>query len=169
MLLLAAIPGFFGLMGLGQIYEKRRTRGMFFLIAGAILSFLSSWYTILPERVATFLTGSAVLPPYALSWMSYFTGYNAVAGEASMVLLAFVPAMWAFQVYDSVSPIVVASAPHRKSPIKMPTKGDSAISMVPTAVLSSTPKTRQDIDLEIQAFAKDLGNVKSLFSYLWER
>jgi hypothetical protein len=132
---------------------------MFFLIAGALVSFLSSWYTILPERVAAFLTGSAALPPYALSWMSYFTGYSAVAGEASIILLAMVPAMWALQVYDSISPITVASSPHRKS----------AIRMVPTSLVRASPKSRQDIDKEVRDFAKDLGNAKSLISYLWER
>jgi len=158
-LLLAAIPGFFGLMGLGQLYEKRRSRGMFFLVAGALISFFSSWYTILPERLASFLTGSAALPPYALSWMSYFTGYSAVAGEASIVLLAMVPAMWAFQVYDSISPIAVASPPHRKS----------AIRMIPTTVVRASPKSRQEIDREVRDFAKNLGSAKSLISYLWER
>jgi hypothetical protein len=112
-LLLAAVPGFFGVMGLGQIFAKRRSRGMLFLVAGALISFFSSWYTILPERIASLLTGGAALPPYALSWMSYFTGYSAVAGEASMILLALVPAVWALQLYDSISPIVVATPSHQ--------------------------------------------------------
>ena len=159
-LLLAAVPGFFGVMGLGQIFEKRRSRGLLFLLAGALISFFSSWYTILPERIASFVTGGAALPPYALSWMSYFTGYSAVAGEASMILLALVPAVWALQLYDSISPIVVVT-PH---------SGMSAVLKVPsTKIARAASKSRQEMDQNVREFANNLGSAKSLVSYLWER
>jgi len=107
-MLLSAVPGFFGLMGLGQLYEKRRKTGSLFLGAGALLSVFSSWYTILPERIFAFVTGGAAVAPYSLTWMSRLTGYNTGLGELSIMLLAFIPALWALQLYDSVSPIKVA-------------------------------------------------------------
>jgi hypothetical protein len=158
-MLLATVPGFFGIMGLGQFYEKRRTEGAVFMAAGAMLSFLSSWYTILPERIYALLSGGTALPPYALSWMSHFTGYNIVASEFSLILLALVPAMWAFQVYDSISPIAVSASPHMKSAVKM----------VSPAITRVAPRTRQQIDEEVRVFANDLMKTKSLLSYIWER
>jgi hypothetical protein len=159
-LLLATVPGFFGIMGLGQFYEKRRTEGVVFMAAGAMISFLSSWYTILPERIYGLVSGGTPVPPYALSWMSHFTGYNIVASEFSLILLALVPAMWAFQVYDSVSPIAVMASPHRMT---------SAVKMVSPAMTRSAPRTRQQIDQEVREFANDLMKTKSLLSYIWER
>jgi hypothetical protein len=163
-LLLSTVPGFFGIMGLGQFYEKRRTEGVVFMAAGAMISFLSSWYTILPERIYGLVSGGTPLPPYALSWMSHFTGYNIAASEFSLILLALVPAMWAFQVYDSVSPIAISASPHR-----MRSSVSSSVKIVSPAIARTAPRTRQQIDEEVRVFANDLMKTKSLLSYIWER
>jgi hypothetical protein len=159
-LVLATVPGFFGVMGLGQFFGKRRTEGVLFMAAGAMISFLSSWYTILPERIYGLVSGGTPLPPYALSWMSHFTGYNIVASEFSLILLALVPAMWALQVYDSISPISLASPPNRMK---------STLKVLPPTMVQAAPRSRQQIDQDVQNFAKDLMKTKSLVSYLWER
>jgi len=166
-LLLSAVPGFFGLMGLGQLYEKRRKTGSFFLGAGAALSFFSSWYTILPERIYAFITGSAAAQPYALTWMSRFTGYNATLGEISIMLLAFVPALWALQVYDSISPIAIAAQVARAS---KQVGGAPAVPMAaPMMAKAEEKKTSKAPEESVKELAKDLMKTSSLFSYLWER
>jgi hypothetical protein len=166
-LLLSAVPGFFGLMGLGQLYEKRRKTGSFFLGAGAALSFFSSWYTILPERIYAFITGSAAAQPYALTWMSRFTGYNATLGEISIMLLAFVPALWALQVYDSISPIGIASQVARAS--KTTSTGPSVPMAAPMMAKAEVKNTSKDPEESVKKLAKDLMKTRSLVSYLWER
>jgi hypothetical protein len=163
-LLLSAVPGFFGLMGLGQLSEKRSKRGMFFLAAGAALSTLSSWYTILPERIYSFVTGTTALPPYALSWMSRITGYNTGLGEACVILLAFVPALWALQVYDSISPITATVATGRS----LAAAGQGS-PRVPASSIRSSENPRASAEASVSKFAKDLRKTSSLFSYLWER
>ncbi len=166
-LLLSAVPGFFGLMGLGQLYEKRRKTGSLFLGAGAALSFFSSWYTILPERIYAFVSGGAAVQPYALTWMARFTGYNATLGEISIMLLAFVPALWALQVYDSISPIAIASQVARAS--KPMSAGPSIPMAAPMMANADGQKTSKDAEDSVKKLAKDLMKTSSLFSYLWER
>ena len=166
-LLLSAVPGFFGLMGLGQLYEKRRKTGSLFLGAGAALSFFSSWYTILPERIYAFISGGAAVQPYALTWMSRFTGYNATLGEISIMLLAFVPALWALQVYDSISPIAFASQVARAS--KPMSVGPSIPMAAPMMAKSEVKETSKVAEESVKKLAKDLMKTSSLFSYLWER
>ncbi len=164
-MLLSAVPGFFGLMGLGQLYEKRRKTGSFFFGAGALLSIFSSWYTILPERIFSFVSGGAALPPYALTWMSRFTGYNSSLGELSIVLLAFIPALWALQLYDSVSPIMIAVQAAAR-----PLSAAPAIpKALPIATKSNGVKSREEAEESVKKLANDLMKTKSLFSYLWER
>ncbi len=163
-LILSTVPGFFGLMGLGQFYEKRSKKGWLFLGAGAALSILSSWYTILPERIYAFVTGTAALPPYALTWMSRITGYSAGLSEACIILLAFMPALWALQVYDSISPISVA--PQR-------TRQMASMATVPMAVhiaaKSQEAKSPEQAKESVRKLAEDLTKTSSLFSYFWER
>jgi hypothetical protein len=166
-LLLSAVPGFFGLVGLGQLYEKRRKTGSLFLGAGAALSFFSSWYTILPERIYAFISGGAAVQPYALTWMARFTGYNATLGEISIMLLAFVPALWALQVYDSVSPITIASQVARAS--KSMSAGPSVPMAAPMMAKADGQKNSKVAEESVKEFAKDLMKTSSLFSYLWER
>jgi hypothetical protein len=168
-------------MGLGHFYEKRPKRGAFFLGAGAALSIFSSWYTILPERIYSFISGTPALPPYALSWMSLFTGYNATLGEACIMLLAFIPALWALQVYDVVSPISLRIQSARKV---CPSRATPAAPMIPespaapmavkveglkTQKRQKSLNSREEVDASVRKLAKDLTKTRSLFSYLWER
>jgi len=159
-LLLSTVPGFFGLMGLGHFYDKKPARGVIFLAAGVAISFLSSWYTILPERIIGFISGGSQLAPYSLSWMSYFTGYNVAGSEYGLMLLALVPAIWAFQVYDSILPIQIATRS-----IEMKSTLEVNRTTTPRVML----KTKQQVDEEVKEFAKDLTKTESLISYLWER
>jgi hypothetical protein len=180
-LLLSTVPGFFGLMGLGHFYEKRSKRGAFFLGAGAALSTFSSWYTILPERIYSFISGTPALPPYALSWMSLFTGYNASLGEACIMLLAFIPALWALQVYDVVSPISLRVQSARRSCASRASPAAPMIPASPAAPMAvkvedlktekrqKSLKSREEVDASVRKLAKDLTKTSSLFSYLWER
>jgi hypothetical protein len=96
---LAAIPGFFGLMGLAQFKEGNKSRGLGFLGAGLALGALSSWYFILPERLGEFLGGNPIMPVASLSWLS------AVGSSANWLVAALLGAfllLWVVQLYDAV-------------------------------------------------------------------
>jgi hypothetical protein len=96
---LAAIPGFFGLMGLAQFKEGNKSRGLGFLGAGLALGALSSWYFILPERLGEFLGGKQVMPVASLSWLS------AIGSSADWLVAALLAAfllLWVVQLYDAV-------------------------------------------------------------------
>jgi hypothetical protein len=104
-MILAAIPGFFGLMGLGQLYEGKRTRGLAFLFAGIAVSFLSSWYIILPSRIDAFLFGGTLPSAYALSFLAPIFGTSQLAGRLSLDLLGVVMVLWGLQLFDAMGPI----------------------------------------------------------------
>ena len=69
-LLLAAVPGFFGLMGLSQLYQGKTFKGLAFFMGGMVASFISSWYIIVPAVLESVVMRSKSLPPYALSFLS---------------------------------------------------------------------------------------------------
>jgi len=103
---LAAIPGFFGLMGLSQLYQGRKATGLLFMGAGAFASFLSSWYIILLARIDAGFTHGVMLPAYALSFLSS-TGLSAsLASKLSIDLLGVVAVLWALQLFDAMGPFV---------------------------------------------------------------
>jgi hypothetical protein len=141
---LAAVPGFFGLMGLGQLYEGKQTRGLGFLIAGIAASFLSSWYIILPARIDAFLFGGTLLPAYALSFLAPVLGTGALASRLSIDLLGVVMVLWALQLVDAMGTFsarhistVVNSA--GKQDVSVPTTGTNrAFGASPTLSNSTT-------------------------------
>jgi hypothetical protein len=167
-LLLSAVPGFFGIMGLGQFFEKRTKRGLFFLLVGGALSILSSWYTIVPERIYSLVTGTAALPPYALSWMSLFTGYSASLGEALVMFLVFIPAMWGLQIYDAFSPIRVPSQTKTRG-VSLPAIPSVSLPAIPSTANIPHTMSHEEVEMSIRKLANDLQKERSLLSYLWER
>jgi len=104
-LLLAAVPGFLGVMGISQFYQERRIAGALFLLSGAIVSFLSSWYLIILARVDALVTHGTILSAYSLSFLSSAGLDPTFADKLSADLLGVVALLWAFQLFDAVSPI----------------------------------------------------------------
>ena len=105
-LLFAAVPGFFGLMGLSQIYQGRKVTGFAFFLSGAIVSFLSSWFLIIPSRIDAALTHGTFLPAYSLSLFSSLNVSASLASKLSMDLLGLVAVLWAVQLFDAMGPFV---------------------------------------------------------------
>ena len=103
-LLIAAVPGFFGLMGLSQVYQGRKATGFAFFLAGAIASFLSSWYIIILSRIDAALTHGAFLPAYALSIISSLNVSSPLASKLSIDMLGVVAVLWAVQLFDAMGP-----------------------------------------------------------------
>jgi hypothetical protein len=103
-LLIAAVPGFFGLMGLSQVYQGRKATGFAFFLAGAIASFLSSWYIIILSRIDAALTHGAILPAYALSLISSLNVSSPLASKLSVDMLGVVAVLWAVQLFDAMGP-----------------------------------------------------------------
>jgi hypothetical protein len=127
-LLLAAIPGFFGLMGLSQLYQGKRTRGLAFFFGGVLASFLSSWYIIIPARFEALAMKGVMLSPYALSFFSSMDINASLAGKLSVDLMGVVVALWGLQLFDAMGPFiskqtvaVITSAVGQKVAVPMPT------------------------------------------------
>ncbi len=91
---LAAIPSFFGLMGLAQLRQGRWSRGVAFLVEGLALGAVSSWYMILPSRIGEFLSGQKIQAVTSLAW----TSSAPVVG----ILLAAFLFVWIIQLTDAV-------------------------------------------------------------------
>jgi hypothetical protein len=105
---LAAVPGFFGLMGLSQISQGRKLVGFSFLASGALLSFLSSWYLIILGRLDAFFFKGAQLSPYALSYLSSVGGNSAVGSKLAFDLLGVLVVVWGLSVYDALGSVFTA-------------------------------------------------------------
>jgi hypothetical protein len=103
-LLLAAIPGFFGIMGLSQLYQGKKMKGAAFLVGGLVASFVSSWYMIIPARIESLLTHGTNLPPYALSFLSSLAINPSLASKLSVDLMGVVAVVWALQLFDAMGP-----------------------------------------------------------------
>ncbi len=92
-------------MGLGQLYQGKKLRGFAFCFAGALTSFLSSWYIIVPARLEALASGSHFSSPYMLSFLSS-TGMNAsLASKLSVDLMGVVLVLWAIQLFDAMGPL----------------------------------------------------------------
>jgi hypothetical protein len=102
-LALASVPGFLGLMGLAQLKEGRRTRGLVFLGLGLVLGGLSSWYIILSARIGELLSGQPMPAVSSLSWLASAAGAGSAGVAAVLVLLLAFLALWAYQLYDGIS------------------------------------------------------------------
>ena len=101
-LALATIPAFFGLMGLSQLKEGRRSRGISFLIAGLALGALSSWFLILPSRIGEFFSSQPMPAVATLSWLSSsFGGSTASSWVIGSLLVAFL-LVWVLQLTDAI-------------------------------------------------------------------
>jgi len=109
-LILAVLPSFFGLMGLGQLYQGKKTKGLAFLVAGIVASILSSWYLLLPNRIDSFLFGGTLTSSYSLSLILPMFGSNAFAGRLSLDMLGVVVVIWGLQLFDAMGPIFNSSA-----------------------------------------------------------
>jgi hypothetical protein len=110
-ILLAAIPGFFGLMGLSQLREKKKAKGLLFLVAGIVSSILSSWYLLIPQRISELAFGSSFAASTSLFWLSRISG-PIMGSEVSMLMLASVLMIWVFQVFDAAAISVMPAMPH---------------------------------------------------------
>ncbi len=162
-LLFAAVPGFFGLMGLSQVYQGRKLSGLLFFLTGAIVSFLSSWYIIIPSRIDAALTHGSFLPAYALSLLSS-TGMSAsLASKLSMDLLGVVAVIWAVQLFDAMGPFfgrpsmaTVTSASGSKISIPFPTLRRAIVSAPNTPFRSSS-----EVKSPADASATSINNAES--------
>lgn len=126
-LLLAAIPGFFGVMGLSQLYQGKKVKGAAFLAGGLVASFVSSWYTIIPARLQGLFTHGAPQPAYALSFLSSLNINASLASKLSVDLMGVVAVVWALQLFDAMGPfftkqniVSVAATASSKAPIPLP-------------------------------------------------
>jgi hypothetical protein len=103
--LLAAVPGFFGFMGLSQLFQGRKLVGLSFLASGALISFLSSWYIILIGRIASFLFNGQQLSAYDLSLLSSVGGNPEVGSKLVMDLLGVLIVVWGLSVFDAIGSV----------------------------------------------------------------
>jgi hypothetical protein len=99
---LAAVPGFLGLMGLAQLREGRRSRGLAFLVVGLVLGVLSSWYLILSARIGEFVSGQSMPKVTTLSWLSSVSGNGAAGDWIVISLLGAFFVLWVLQLSDAV-------------------------------------------------------------------
>lgn len=107
---LAAVPGFFGLMGLSQLYQGRKAVGSAFLFSGILLSFLSAWYSIILGRLDSLLFKGQQLTPYALSYLSSIGGNASFGSKVAMDLLGVMVAIWGLSVYDALGSVFSGQA-----------------------------------------------------------
>lgn len=126
-LLLAAVPGFFGLMGLSQLYQGKTFKGLTFFMAGMVASFISSWYIIVPAVLESVVMRSKSLPPYALSFLSSSPVTTALASKLSFDLMGVVVALYGLQLFDAMGPFiskqkaaVITTAVSQKVAVPMP-------------------------------------------------
>ncbi|MDG6925907.1 MAG: hypothetical protein JRN09_05090 [Nitrososphaerota archaeon] len=150
-LMLAAIPGFFGLMGLSQLYQGKRTKGLAFFIGGVLASFLSSWYIIIPSRFEALATKGAMLSPYAISFFSSMNINASLAGKLSVDLMGVVVALWGLQLFDAMGPFiskqtvaVITSAVGQKVTVPLPTVR-RAIAAAPNPTFSATAEHKPSV------------------------
>jgi hypothetical protein len=102
---LATVPSFFGLMGLSQLYQGRKLMGFSFLVSGAIISFVSSWYIILLGRIDSFLFNGNQLSAYALSFLSSFGGNTSFGNKLTLDLLGLLMVVWGLQMFDALGSV----------------------------------------------------------------
>ena len=127
-LLLAAVPGFFGVMGLSQFYQGKKMKGLAFFVSGIVASFVSSWYIIIQSRLEALTSHSAQLSPYALSFLSSLDMNASLASKLSVDLMGVVAALWGLQLFDAMGPFIsrqtvaiLTTAVGQKVPVPMPT------------------------------------------------
>lgn len=143
-LLLAAIPGFFGVMGLSQIYQGKKVKGAIFFAAGLIASFVSSWYLIVPARVDALFTHAAIQSPYSISFLSSLNIDPSLASKLSVDLLGVVAVVWALQLFDAMGPFfskesIVSMAPTTvtKMPLPLPLPSPGARRAITPATIQN--------------------------------
>ena len=108
---LAAIPGFFGLMGLARTEGGRRSRGLAFLVLGVALGAISSWYLILSARIGELVSGQSMPGWMSLSWLSSMTGTGSSAELIVISLLSAFLVLWVLQLYDAVRHLNTGATP----------------------------------------------------------
>jgi len=147
-LFLAAVPGFFGLMGLSQLHQGKRAKGFAFFIAGLVASFVSSWYVLIPARFEALLTKGAFLPPYALSFLSSTNLSASLASKLSVDMIGVVMALWALQTFDAMDAFisrrtvaVISTAVSQKVTVPMPAVR-RAIAAAPTQSFASSAERK---------------------------
>jgi TM2 domain-containing membrane protein YozV len=148
-LLLAALPGFFGLMGLSQLYQGRRRTGLTFFISGAVLSFVSSWYILIGARVAALISHGSLLPAYAISLLSSTSMNASLASKLSMDLLGVVAILWGLQLFDAMGAFVsrqtiatLSSAAEKRAPLRVPALR-RAITSAPKQPFQTAPENKR--------------------------
>jgi hypothetical protein len=102
-LILAAVPAFFGLMGLAQLREGRWSRGVAFLVSGLVLGGLSSWVLILPSRIGEFFSSQPMPSVTSFSWLYSSLGGSATSSWVISVVLGGFLLVWIVQLLDTVT------------------------------------------------------------------
>jgi len=111
-LLLAAVPGLLGVMGLGHVYTKRFRRGLLLLVFGASLEASFVW---LLAAVAPFFSGW-VYPGFIGPADGKVDGISFSGVMTLFLLLGILLAgLWAWQSYDSYSSAVETRGPVHSS------------------------------------------------------
>lgn len=142
---LAAVPSFFGIMGLSQLYQGKTGRGLLFFMSGAIASVISSWYVIMPARLIAFVTHGTILPAYALSFLSSTDVSSTLASRISIDLMGIVAAIWALQLFDAMGPFIgkqtvaiISTTVAPKIPVALPAPRQ-AVARAPNVPLQVAP------------------------------
>jgi len=101
-LIVAAVPGFFGLMGLAQLREGRWSRGAVFLAAGLGLGTASSWFYILPERIGELVSAKPMPTAASLSLLPGISSSGSLGATLIVALLGAFLVLWILQLYDAM-------------------------------------------------------------------
>jgi hypothetical protein len=91
---LAVIPGFFGVMGLGQLVERRFARAAVYFLAGFEVSLFSSWYNFCFDKIMLILRGQP------------FGTLNFVSDVYTLSAFLIIMGVWGLQVFDASVPII---------------------------------------------------------------
>jgi hypothetical protein len=89
-------------MGLSQLKEGRRSRGISFLIAGLALGALSSWFVILPSRIGEFFSSQPMPAVATLGWLSSSIGDSTASSWVIGSLLVAFLLVWVLQLTDAI-------------------------------------------------------------------
>ncbi|MGA2666440.1 MAG: hypothetical protein ABSF83_16000 [Nitrososphaerales archaeon] len=113
-LLIAALPGFFGLMGLAQLREGRWSRGAVFLAAGLGLGTASSWFYILPERIGELFSAKPMPTAASLSLWPGISSSGSLGATLVVALLGAFLVLWVLQLYDAMIYPVARMQPRKE-------------------------------------------------------
>jgi hypothetical protein len=111
-LILAVVPGFLGIMGVGHFYVGRVRRGAFLLVSGVSLAAAFAW---LLRELAPSFTGWAL--PALIEPGSGEVGGMSFTGVVELFIMTgiLLVGLWAWQAYDSYASAAIATTDHPRA------------------------------------------------------